>query len=148
MLGLGSRFTDPAGEALKRLQVSMGVAGIDAAMRAAMTPIVEPVRDFSINQFRLPDPPKPEEFYYASWPTIRPVQKGALTCQLWRHQTDDEIFEFKVVFGKNGDARGVVECAVHADNLTEPRQAKVIVERKIESIGMFDLAEAMVDASG
>ena len=47
-----------------------------------------------------------------------------------------------------GDARGVVECTVHADNLTEPRQAKVIVERKIESIGMFDLAKAMVDACG
>jgi hypothetical protein len=113
MLSMGGPFSDPAGEAVRRLQDSMmGIAGIDAAMRAAMspivTPVVEPVRGFSMNQLRLPDPPKPEEFYYASRPTVRSVQKGALTCQLWRHQTDDQIFEFKVLFGKKGDTRGAV----------------------------------------
>ncbi|MCC8964291.1 hypothetical protein H8A95_18685 [Bradyrhizobium sp. Pear76] len=59
----------------------------------------------------------------------------------------DELFEFNVLFGKAGDVRGVVQCTVHADNLTVPAQARVIVERTIEPLGMFDLAKAMVDTS-
>jgi hypothetical protein len=76
------------------------------------------------------------------------VETGALTCQLWRHQTDEEIFEFDAVFDKPGDARGVVGCTVHADNITEPPQKKVIVGRKVETIGMLDVAKAMVESCG
>jgi hypothetical protein len=169
MLGIAGRFPDPASAAMKRLQDSiMGVSGLDAVMRGALDPtmrsaldptmrsivdpiampVIEPIRGISLHQFRRPEPPKPEEFLYADWPTGRPVQKGAFSCQMWRHRTGDEKFECEVLFGKDGDARGVVECTVHADNLTTPQQAKVIVERKIEVVGMLDLAKAMVEACG
>lgn len=153
MAKMMGRFSDPAGEALRRLQDSaMGVAGLDATLRAAIMPVAQPVIEPApavwMNQLRLPDPPKPEKFYYDSWPVVRSVQKGALTCQVWRHQAGNEIFEFEVLFCKEGDVRGVIECTVHADNLTEPRQEKVVVQRKIEVVGMFALARAMVDAAG
>lgn len=152
-LAMGGAFSNSASDAMRRMQDSIaGITRFDDAMRAAMHPIAtprfEPIPVMSPHLFRAPQPPDPEEFYYASWPVDSPVQKGALTCQLWRHQTGDETFEFNVLFGRTGDARGVVECTVHADKITEPPQAKVIVERRIEAVSMFDIAKAMVDACG
>jgi hypothetical protein len=91
----------------------------------------------------IPKPDEPEGFYY-DWPSGKQVKKGALTCQFWRHQTDDEVFEFEVSFTKDGEARGTVECTVHAENLTTPEKAKVIVSRNVEFLSMMDLANAMV----
>jgi hypothetical protein len=137
----------------RRIQDTVRGFGFDATLRSTLvdpivTPHMESIRNLAIHNFRHLEPPKPEEFLYDSWPTKRTVLKGALTCQLWRHQIEEEIFEFTVHFVKKGAARGVVECTVHADNLTEPAQRKVIVERTVEAVGLFDLAKAMVDACG
>lgn len=94
----------------------------------------------------LPEERKPEEFYYSSWPANVPVVKGALICESWRHQTNEEVFEFEVVLEQEGEVRGVVECAVHAHNLTKPTHAKVFVERKLEAISMLALAKSLIDA--
>jgi hypothetical protein len=130
-----------------------GFAGLDATLRSTLvdpivTPRLQPIRGLSLHSLRPPEPPKPEEFLYDSWPRKRSVLEGALTCQLWRHQTGDEIFEFTVRFVKNGEARGVVDCTVHADNLTELAQARVIIERTVEAVGTLDRATTMVDACG
>ena len=101
-----------------------------------------------LSQIRLPQmpsPPDPESFYYDDWPTMRRVTKCALTCGLWRHQSGEKIFEFEVLFTRDGEARGILECTVHAENLTKPEQAKVIISRSIEPLSMIDLAEAMVE---
>lgn len=93
----------------------------------------------------LPKARDPECFYY-DWPKTQQVKNGALTCELWRHQTGEETFEFEVLFANEGEARGAVECTVHAENLTKPEQARVVVCRTIERLGMIDLANAMVEA--
>lgn len=152
-LAMAGALSNSASDAMRRMQDSLaGVTRLDDAMRAAIHPTAtakfEPMPIMSPHLIRPPRPPDPEEFYYASWPVDSPVQKGALTCQLWRHQTGEEIFEFNVLFGGTGATRGVVECTVHADKITEPPKAKVIVERRIEAISMFDVAKAMVDACG
>jgi hypothetical protein len=96
----------------------------------------------------MPSPPDPESFYYDDWPTMQPVTKGALTCDLWRHQSEEEIFRFEALFTKDGEARGIVECTVHAENLTKPERAKVIISRSIEPLSMVELAQAMVEDCG
>lgn len=93
----------------------------------------------------IPDPHDMEAFYY-DWPTTRTVKKGALTCDLWRHQAGAEVFEFEVMFTKEGEARGIVECTVHAENLIKPEQARVVVIRTMDSLSMTDVANAMVEA--
>ncbi|KUM28679.1 hypothetical protein AU467_10990 [Mesorhizobium loti] len=93
----------------------------------------------------VPDPHDPEAFYY-DWPANRTVKKGGLTCDLWRHQAGERVFEFEVLFTKSGEARGVVECTVHAENLTNPQQARLIVRRTMVSLSMTDVANAMVEA--
>ena len=134
---------------LSRVRESMlGITG-EAAMRASLAHIVNPTFDsparFALPRRVLPDPRDPEGFYYSSWPKLRPVRRGALTCDLWRHQANKQSFKFNVLFEGDGDARGVVECSVHADNLTTPQQLKVVVERKIEFIEMYDLARSLVE---
>jgi len=138
----------------RRMQdIARSFAGFDPKLRSTLVdpvamPTVEAIRGLSLESFRPPEPPKPEEFRYDSWPRKGSVVKGALTCQLWRHQMEDEIFEFNVRFVKKGEARGTVDCEVHADNLTEPAQARVIVERTVENVSMLDVAQAMIDACG
>ncbi|TBY27437.1 PIN domain-containing protein [Rhizobium leguminosarum] len=99
-----------------------------------------------ISDFRaqLPSPKDPESFYY-DWPADDDVVKGALTCELWRHHSDVETFDFEVSFVGDGPARGTIECTVHADNLTKPVEARLVISRTIESLNMFDVAEAMVE---
>jgi len=75
------------------------------------------------------------------------VKRGSLTCDLWRHQAADALFEFEVLFTTHDAARGIVECTVHAGNLTRPERAKVVVIRRIEPITMHEVALAMVEAS-
>ncbi len=88
---------------------------------------------------------EPEEFYY-DWPRDVLVKKGALTCELWRHGSEAEIFEFEVVFLGDGSARGAVECTVHAENLTQPVRQTVKVARIVEPESMADLANALIEA--
>jgi hypothetical protein len=99
------------------------------------------------NLTRLPGHREPEEFYY-DWPYDELVKKGALTCELWRHRSDPEIFDFEVLFIGDGEARGVVECTVHAENLTRPVREIVKVARIIESASMMDLANALIETCG
>lgn len=53
----------------------------------------------------LPEPPDPERFYYDEWPRSEPVQHGSLTCDLFRHQNEEELLEVKVLFVGDGDRR-------------------------------------------
>ncbi|MCP1760956.1 hypothetical protein [Bradyrhizobium japonicum] len=154
-LAIGGAFAHPISAEMRRMHDAIkGFSRHDALMRSILNPTVSsmaervqmPIRHLSPPSFLPPRPPDPEKFHPAAWPAGIPVRTGALTCQLWRHQADEEVFEFDVVFDKEGDARGVIECTVHADNITVPPQKKVVVERKVEAVSMLDVARAMVEA--
>lgn len=97
---------------------------------------------------RLPHIPKhdPEGFYFDEWPEGRPVRSGGLTCDLFRHQGEAEIFDVEVLFPEDGDVTGSVLCRVQAENLTEPVQLRVSVSRTIETFDLMNVAEGMVEA--
>ncbi len=94
-----------------------------------------------------PGPREPEKFFY-DWPHDVLVKKGALTCELWRHRSDPEFFDFEVVFIGDGAARGAVECTVHAENLAQPVRETAKVARTVEPASMADLANALIEACG
>jgi len=104
---------------------------------------IEPVK---IPQFHIPKPREPERFYFDDWSAAEPVKKGVLTCELWRHQAGEEVFEFEVLFTKEGEARGAVQCTVHAENLTRPEQERVAVVRTVETLSLAEIANSMVEA--
>jgi hypothetical protein len=88
-------------------------------------------------------PHDPESFYY-DWRSDAPVKRGSLTCDLFRHRGEEEVFEVEVFFPSEGDARGSVLCAVHAENLTEPVSLRIPVSRSIETYALLKTAEDMV----
>jgi hypothetical protein len=109
------------------------------------------VTPHTIEQLRIPraftpEPHDPEAFYFDDWPRGRPVTKGALTCDLWRHRAADKFFEFEILFENDDEAQGAVECTVHADNLTKPERAIVTINRVFEPLSMVGLAKSLVDA--
>lgn len=90
----------------------------------------------------------PEAFYYDEWPPDVPIRHGALTCDLFRHQRDEELFAIEVVFPEDGDVSGAVLCKVEAENLTEPVILRVPVSRTIERHDLLEAAEALAARCG
>jgi hypothetical protein len=89
---------------------------VNPASLATITP--REIEPFRISRIPVPEPHDPEAFYFDNWRRGRPVTKGALTSDLWRHQTAWKTFEFKVLFANDGELQGAVECTIHADNLS------------------------------
>lgn len=89
----------------------------------------------------------PEDFYYHDWPLDVPVDKGSLTCDLWRHSSDEKTFNFEVIFDDNATGNAAIECSIHAENLTEPTSmiVPVMLENKEKQITM--VAMSLVDSS-
>jgi hypothetical protein len=91
-------------------------------------------------------PPKhdPERFYYDGLTRV-PTKRGALTCDLWRHRGDEEVFDLEVFISEENNARGSVLCTVHAENLTKPETSRITVVREVDSFSLVDLAHRMVE---
>jgi hypothetical protein len=124
-----NRYADPS---------SMFRASAFSPTPIDIAPIIRP---------HVPKARDPEAFYY-DWPIHETVRRGALTCELWRHHSDLELFSFEILFTKDGEVRGSVECRVHAENVPKPQEARVVVSRSIETVSVLDLATAMVAACG
>lgn len=86
----------------------------------------------------------PEVFYFIDWPSDLPVNKGALTCDLWRHQSDKQHFELEVAFDSEGRLCGSIFCEVHAENMTKPVSARTKVNVEDQSIDTYDVAEKAI----
>jgi hypothetical protein len=117
--------------------------GLDAFIKPSGPSISE--RLIEASRYNIQKPRDLETFYY-DWPVNQQVKKGALTCELWRHQTGEEHFNFEVLFTKEGEVNGMVQCTVHAENLTKPEQARVTVIRTIKTLSIIDLLKAMIEA--
>lgn len=96
----------------------------------------------------MPEKHNPEGFYYDRWPKGKPTKRGALTCDLFRHQRGEEFFEIAVLFPDDGDVTGAVRCTVEAENLTEPVELLIPVSRKVEAYSLMAIADEMVERCG
>lgn len=139
-LGLGGAAADAA-----RLFARPSIFEPPFSSALGATATLMPTTRPRISALTLPPRHDPEAFYW-DWPAEEAVKTGALTCDLWRHQTVEQIFEFEVLFDQEGEARGTVECSVHAENLTKPEQARCIVGRVLERFSVREIAAAMVEA--
>lgn len=90
----------------------------------------------------------PERFYYDQWPKKEQIKRGAVTCDLFRHQRVEELFEFDVIFPGDGDVSGAVQCTVEAENLTKPVKLLIAVSRTIERYSLFGIASEMIERCG
>lgn len=83
-------------------------------------------------------PPKrdPEAFYYVDWPSDMPVESGALTCDLWRHQSRAQLFDLEIHADTGSRKGGSLSIEVHAENLTQPvtlRTKLIVSENEVDT---------------
>lgn len=91
----------------------------------------------------------PNTFYYKpGWPES-PATSYSLECAQWRHGIGAEYFQGEI-FVEHGvrEARGTLECTIHADNLPTPVTRVVPVRIKVENVSVVDRANALVSAIG
>ena len=68
----------------------------------------------------------PNAFYYKPTRPDEPVKLFSLECEQWRHGTGGEHFDVELCVNFTDDhVRGMVECVVHAENLSAPTTKSV-----------------------
>ena len=89
----------------------------------------------------------PNRFYYKPELPKSSANSFSLECQQWRHGTSDECFDVELWFG-NADERvkGVVECVVHAGNLSTPAKKAVRINVKTIRGDTKSYAAALIDS--
>lgn len=87
---------------------------------------------------------EPEGFYYEKWPDDCPVDEGALTCDLWRHQKEPEHFGFEVHADKDKLNGGSLLVEVHAQNLTHPEKMRTKIQIDDIEVDVMEAAEQLI----
>ena len=91
-------------------------------------------------------PRDPNEFYYKTPRSTIPTESFSLECDQWRHGVDKEIFECELCFDKESqEIKGILECSIHAENLSIPFKKTISVAGKaVSSVSIRDCAENMI----
>ncbi len=136
---------------IRPMQEMMRIAEERDRLRRSLIQPTDFARPISTDYLRMPLMPEkhdPERFYYDRWPKAKPTKRGALTCDLFRHQRGEEFFEVDVLFPVDGDVTGAVRCIVEAENLTKPVELRIPVSRKVTAYSLVALADEMVERCG
>jgi len=125
------------------------IGTLDDTLRRALgsrmdTPFMTPTM-ISPNFKHLTRPRHDQEgFYYSDWPSDLPVNKGALTCDLWRHQSATQNFELEVAFDPDGRRSGSIACEVHAENISKPILLRIKVKVETQVASTYEYAEKAI----
>ena len=85
--------------------------------------------EFVLPEIYTPPPHDREGFYYGERISSTPVESISLTCDLWRHAVDAEEFTVRIMPDTSDkEITGAVICTLHAENLAEPAEVKVVVK--------------------
>lgn len=113
-----------------------------AAMQAFPTMIDS--RPFS-NHSLLSGKRDSDGFYWKPSRPNFPSQEISLECELWRHQTSDETFDFTIhVELAPAVVTGVVDVVIHASNMTDTFVDRIPVNIKIIQADPIERANEMV----
>ncbi|PHS22344.1 MAG: hypothetical protein COA84_12845 [Robiginitomaculum sp.] len=86
----------------------------------------------------------PEAFYYDEWPSDVAVDDGALTCDLWRHQSAAQAFSLELHADKNKLTGGSFHVEVHAQNLTRPVTLRTKVQVQQTTVDTLEEAKRII----
>jgi hypothetical protein len=96
----------------------------------------------------LPEKPRrdPNGFYYKPVRITEPDEEFRLECEQWRHGTDYESFNGEIFFDKEStNIAGMLECVIHAENLSEPTIKKVPVRIEVRYVNARAYANNLVN---
>ncbi len=107
----------------------------------------EMMPDIHIPRFHDLNPRRdPNAFYWKPKRPMEPQSSFSLECEQWRHGTDDELFDGEICFAEDEEVvSGVLECHIHAENLSETAIMRVPVQIDVKRVGVLARAEKLVD---
>jgi hypothetical protein len=90
----------------------------------------------------------PNAFYYKPDRSETPQPSFSLECAQWRHGSDNwEPFSGEIHFAETVDqVAGVLECRIHAENLSDLAAHRVPLRISVSSLSVFERAEILVQA--
>ena len=93
----------------------------------------------------------PNGFYYKNKPAI-PNRLYSVKCEQWRHGTGDEDFHARIYYNRSkAETKGMLECVIHAENLSEPVRKKIpiriVAQRKDGRDYVHSLIDELVESS-
>ena len=87
----------------------------------------------------------PNDFFYKHGRADTPVESFMLECEQWRHGISEEYFDGTIfVESDASDAKGVIECEIHAENLSKPVKEVVTVTIAIEKPSTLSFAQDLI----
>lgn len=87
----------------------------------------------------------PNAFYFKGTRPMDPVDAFGMECEQWRHGLDDERFMLQVSVDCSEDKiSGVVECTIHAENLSEPLKRVIPVRIDVKRVSVGNEAERLI----
>jgi hypothetical protein len=90
--------------------------------------------------------PDPNRFYFRPHRPKEPVVSFSRECEQWRHSMPAEEFGLEIRFDQDADSiAGLLECRVHAENLTDPSTMSVPVQIAIEEADTHERAVKLVE---
>ena len=88
----------------------------------------------------------PNKFYYKQGRQTEPSDSFSLECEQWRHGTVWEVFHGDIFPREGvGDSTGVLECEIHAGNLSQPKLMKIHVKINVREVSSKDFANRLVN---
>lgn len=102
---------------------------------------------FDISNFPPIKPRELDAFYWrlgqSDW-----VKTMELECSSWRHGQEPVQFAFKVYPEEKGATSAVIEISVHANNIADPRVARLPIRINYEDRSTLDKGRALVEQLG
>ena len=144
-----SDYSDYQEHQLPPLDEIPGFEGIQRAFNAAQSQQAAALR-LSRQLIEASAPVRPRDrnrFYPESDSRAATGSHFALECNQWRHGMEPELIEGCIKLGRDevGDFKGMIECSIHAENLTDAVHKLVPVRIRVLSTNAFPTAVKFID---
>ena len=125
-------------------QIFEGFGG--TAFRADLLGRLTNPRPIAVPRLRLNQRRDPNAFYYKPTRITEPTDAFSLECEQWRHGTGNVVFG-GTIFLEGGEtkAAGILECEIHAENLSDPVTLEIPVRIQVQYLSSRDYADRLVN---
>lgn len=87
----------------------------------------------------------PDEFYFKPDRPNAPTKSISLECERWRHGIGCAQFNTKIIVDSDAEKiQGIIECRIHAENLTNSVRESIRVRGQVVRVNTADYAHSLV----
>ena len=139
-------FPAPPSPPKERADVAEVLKGIGSFVGGGLLAMSDPGRFLAGGPDKRRDP---NVLYYKPNRPVQPTDHFALECEQWRHGTAEKSVRVEVAWDSDlTEARGTLECAIHAENLTSVMRRRLVVAVVVDEVDSAEYVEALIQKLG